>query len=306
MIILAHVGPPAAIFQLRNFDVPLMVMVAGTSFGISYHNEPYGTYLWKRINRLVFPVWIFLTIYFLMLYITGFPTTLPNVDKIVTSYLLLSGIGYVWIIRIFLLVALVSPIICLINSRTSSNARYLALTGTGYLLYELLLVSMPISDSFAGRTLESTLLYVLPYSFVFAIGLRLPSLTKPQIKRLCLGAVSVFILIGGALYFESGKFIPTQNFKYPPKAYYLSFALAVSLFLWLISDRVLSATIFKRLLKPIAFIAQNSIWIYLWHIPMVEMIHLGFFIKFPTVFLALRRFHTVDIWVAESCAGTLA
>ncbi len=32
MIIFAHVNPPAVLFQLRNFDVPLMVLISGVSF----------------------------------------------------------------------------------------------------------------------------------------------------------------------------------------------------------------------------------------------------------------------------------
>lgn len=32
MIFLAHIGPPAALFQLRSFDVPLMIFVSGLSY----------------------------------------------------------------------------------------------------------------------------------------------------------------------------------------------------------------------------------------------------------------------------------
>lgn len=64
MIILAHVSPPDIVFQGRNFDVPLMVIVAGLSFQVSYRYESYISYLWKRIKRLLFPVWLFLSIVF--------------------------------------------------------------------------------------------------------------------------------------------------------------------------------------------------------------------------------------------------
>jgi len=59
MIILAHVDPSDGLFQLRNFDVPLMVLISGVSFGLSYKGEPYGSYVWKRVKRLLLPVWIF-------------------------------------------------------------------------------------------------------------------------------------------------------------------------------------------------------------------------------------------------------
>lgn len=36
-IILAHVGPPAVVMQLRNFDVPLMVILSGMLAANSQH-----------------------------------------------------------------------------------------------------------------------------------------------------------------------------------------------------------------------------------------------------------------------------
>ena len=32
MVIFAHVGPPKLLFQLRNFDVPLLVIISGMAF----------------------------------------------------------------------------------------------------------------------------------------------------------------------------------------------------------------------------------------------------------------------------------
>ncbi|MBX2834034.1 MAG: acyltransferase family protein [Micavibrio sp.] len=67
LIIFAHVKAPYVLIQLRSFDVPLMVMVSALSFSISFSGKSisYGAYVWSRIKRLVFPVWIFLSLYFL-------------------------------------------------------------------------------------------------------------------------------------------------------------------------------------------------------------------------------------------------
>ena len=64
MIILAHSGPPGGIFQLRNFDVPLMVFCSGFvfSYGVSYSG--YLSYVMARLQRLVIPVWFFLLFFF--------------------------------------------------------------------------------------------------------------------------------------------------------------------------------------------------------------------------------------------------
>lgn len=50
-IIIAHINPSPLLFQLRNFDVPLMVFLSGVSFRISSgNNDGYSYCLWGR-NR---------------------------------------------------------------------------------------------------------------------------------------------------------------------------------------------------------------------------------------------------------------
>ncbi|MFQ3221147.1 MAG: fucose 4-O-acetylase-like acetyltransferase, partial [Paraglaciecola sp.] len=105
MIIFAHIGSYGVLFQIRNFDVPLMVLVSGMSFGLSYKtNEEYFNYLWKRVKRLIFPVWIFLTVYFVSLLMLDPQSLDLDLKTVITSYLLIGGIGYVWIIKVFILV----------------------------------------------------------------------------------------------------------------------------------------------------------------------------------------------------------
>ena len=149
MVIFAHVNPPDLLFQLRDFDVPLMVIVSALSFGLSYSPQhSYKSYLWKRIKRLVFPVWIFLSIYFTAEYIV-FPESLElNLQTIMSSYMLTSGIGYVWIIRVFLLVALLSPLIFYIHKNTDSNLRYFGVWSFIIFSYEVLRSLINLFESF--------------------------------------------------------------------------------------------------------------------------------------------------------------
>lgn len=69
-IILAHVAPPAWLMQMRNFDVPLMVLISGDLAGraITKKKLNYFEYLKKRVFRLVKPVWIFLVIFFIFMF----------------------------------------------------------------------------------------------------------------------------------------------------------------------------------------------------------------------------------------------
>ena len=124
MIILAHSSPGYVIFQLRNFDVPLMVLLSGAVFSLSYKEENYFAYVWKRFKRLVLPVWIFLTVYFSAIYITGYQLNTLSYDVMFNTYALLSGIGYVWVIRVFLLMALIAPALYWWNKKQASSPVY--------------------------------------------------------------------------------------------------------------------------------------------------------------------------------------
>lgn len=301
MIILAHSGPPEAIFQARTFDVPLMVIVAGLSFRASYKEEPYLSYLWKRVKRLLFPVWLFLSIYFLVISTTGYPIAAPSIKKIASSYLLLDdgGIGYVWIIRVFLLVASVSPFIISFCRRTSSHRKYMLTMVAIYVAYELILsISRPFLNSLPGYIFEEIILYLVPYAVVFSIGLRLPEFGRNQLLLMAAAAFIIFGVWTGELWILSGKAIPIQDFKYPPQSYYLSYAIFVSVVAWILSERIIPFLRNSFIFAAIQFVAQNSIWIYLWHIPFRESFRftpLPFYLKYPLVFAGATLFTFLQV-----------
>jgi fucose 4-O-acetylase-like acetyltransferase len=286
MIILAHVEPTALVFQLRNFDVPLMVLLSGMSFSLAIKKEPFTKYVWKRIKRLVFPVWIFLTLYFLINYVTDMSLGSFSYKEIVTSYLLISGIGYVWIIRVFLMMALLSPFINSINEKIRNDIKYLLLLTTILILFEVFrYFLLPYTSHGIGKPLSLLFFDVVPYALIFGLGLRLQYLKSKTIHILFLLSSTLFISIAYSLTVINGHFVPTQDFKYPPSIYFLSYALSISIALWLLVRKYLAVLDKLKLVKDaIMFIAQNSIWVYLWHIPFITLIHLGFVTKYILVF----------------------
>jgi fucose 4-O-acetylase-like acetyltransferase len=301
MIILAHVDPPGLLFQLRNFDVPLMILISAMSFGLSYKtNEPYSSYVWKRIKRLVFPVWVFLSVYFLIIYIFNPGSDELDFTTILTSYALLEGIGYVWIIRVFLLVALISPLLFTWHQHTPRNSQYFMILALSFLAYELLrYFSLPYIQSGAGELASSVALYLVPYGIIFAIGLRMIQLNKNQLYAIAFSSLAIFIVAGLWLWFLNNEFIPTQSLKYPPSIYYFSYAVFISSLLWIHSGFI-DQSIETLKLKPLVlFIARNSIWVYLWHIPLIKTIQTHFFLKFLIAFSVAVTLTYVQIWMID-------
>ena len=300
MIILAHVGPPGIIFQLRNFDVPLMVIVSGMSFGLAFKGEQYSQYVWKRIKRLVFPVWIFLSIYFLFLF--ALQADDLNFRMVLSSYFLIGGIGYVWIIRVFLLVALLAPFIYLFHKNTKSDSRYLSKLLAVFFLYEFCrYYFIPYLTGDMGEIVSLVFFYAIPYSILFALGLRIPTINNKNNMMFFLVVSILFVGIASMLAYIHGEFMATQQYKYPPSIYYFSYAISVSVFLWIVSSKIWKVVSRNRKAKSlILFMAQNSIWIYLWHIPLIEFVKTNFFLKYLIVVSISVSITYLQVWIVTN------
>ncbi|WP_417624280.1 acyltransferase family protein [Paremcibacter congregatus] len=272
LIILAHIEPPEWLFRLRNFDVPMMVLVAGLSFAHSTGADSYLHYVWKRIKRLLLPVWIFLTVYFLVIWTFGLDMEVLSLDRVVESYSLHKGIGYVWIIRIFLLVALAAPFILKLDQKIASNRTYLLVLAAFYLGYEFLLhFTEPYAATPSGKLISLYLYYGICYSLVFALGVRFQRFTVGEFCLIFVAACLVHGSFGYIYYLDVGEIISTQETKYPPSAYYIFYAILVSVVLWKASPLLVKGVEMSRFVeRTVMFVAQNSLWIYLWHIPFVS------------------------------------
>lgn len=302
MIIFAHVDPPSILFQLRNFDVPLMVLVSGMSFGFGYKNEPYIQYLWKRIKRLVFPVWIFLTLYFWAILLFRPAGQSLNFKTLFDSYFFIDGIGYVWIIRVFLLVALVSPLLYFISNKLKSDLKYLLILATAFLCYEgVRFLAISYINVSIPQFFLITIFYIIPYSFVFALGIRLPRLSHRNNLLIIACFISAFFTIGIELWMRAGDFVQTQNYKYPPSLYYLAYAVSVSIFVWICSEKIWKVLEKSARLKEfVLFVARNSLWIYLWHIPLVKLLETNFLIEYLAVFTIPTAIVFIQVWLVQN------
>ena len=70
----------------------------------------------------------------------------------------------------------------------------------------------------------------------------------------------------GGIWALTGNFAPTQEFKYPPMLYYLSYAFTFIAFLWYYRQGILNILRYIGVLRFCIYIGRHTLWIYLWHI----------------------------------------
>lgn len=263
LVILAHVEIPKVIFQLRNFEVPLLMIASGILAVHSYGKCKNSIeYFMKRIKRLILPTWIFLILFFIIDFLCE-QKYIHNKNSIIDSFLLTGGIGYVWIIRIYILNALSIPI--LIKLKTVLHKKlYYCIILVLYVIYELIFLKFGNANNF----LKYFIYYIVPYGFVCtSLGIELKEIKKRNIFIIGIILMLIFVGLSVSLYIERGQFIITNEYKYPPRLYYLSYAIGVSLLIYYLIDKVNILNIKERCnIEIIKFISSHTMWIYLWHI----------------------------------------
>lgn len=293
-VIFAHVNPPNVLFQLRNFDVPLMVIISGFLFGNNELGKQFNLldYLKKRFLRLIVPVWVFLALYFLCYFVSclflhiRFPFSILTIGS---TFALWSGIGYVWIIRVFFSVAVLGPLF--VNKLMNKDNKFVLFL-LFYVLYELTFFIFNLYIPLGGiKTLATGLLFnTMGYLLIFTLGVifykHQQLLNKMSFKPLIFCFVILF-MAEILTYVKSGDIIDFQYYKYPPRTLYLFYSLLISLvaikYHYLFNK--ISNTFFINI---ISFIGSSTLWIYLWHIPFIiyfNTIHISFFYEYCIVLL---------------------
>ena len=303
LIILAHVAPPETLLHLRSFDVPMMLFVSGLAYAGKSPTYSIG-FLTRRFLRLVVPVYLFLTFYFLAaaaLYATLGIDFGIRAHHVIGSYLLMDGIGYVWVIRVFLIVSLLTPFLLAINRKVTSHTLLAIL-----LLAAVAATTCAIRANFLTQSIlvREFLYYAIGYGAMFLLGVRAATATPSA--RAILAIVILIALVTTAFAHNLDTFVCFNNFKYPPQLSFLLYGALMSLLTMFIakaatpqsiSDSTQSPTIPPTqsprsraftLANPLTlFIGANTIWIYLWHIPLIQLtgrLSLHFLLRYIIVY----------------------
>ncbi|MGL1559684.1 acyltransferase family protein [Vibrio parahaemolyticus] len=250
-IVYAHtMGHSEFYSNLRTFDVCLLVFLSGY---VSSVKGSIKDFLIKRIVRLVIPVWFFLSIYFLFIFIFNvlglidYSFTLGN---ILGSYSLINGIGYVWVIRVFLIVSILGYFLL----KTISSERLIFIIVFILTGFTLLLNSIGLEN----RIIYLFILEPLPYLAPFMLGAFVKRFTFTKLSALLLLVFSFFCVVSIFLL-KSSFFI-----KYPPSFYYIFYGCGMSLLVFILVRSIFPYFYF---LRYISWFGVNSMPLYLWHIP---------------------------------------
>ncbi|WP_289053716.1 acyltransferase family protein [uncultured Pseudoalteromonas sp.] len=269
IIMIAHSSPPGWIFQLRNFGTPLLVIGSALTYSYIFRDKPLviKRFIKKRVSRLILPLWLFLTFFFtFFLVMSPFFEDFPFTSyEVITSYFLFDGIGFVWVFKIYLFLAFVTPLAIKLNRQVEKNSTYLIILLIVYFMYELLVVFLrEIAGDAQSILINKFLFIIIPYSLLFFYGYRLEKISNKAVFYFSLFSLFIFIYLLISKYIELGEFVPTQDFKYPPTLYYFSYAFFCINTIYLIFVRHLNAGFYIS--KWVVWLSSNSLWIYLWHI----------------------------------------
>ncbi len=298
LIILAHVSAPELLLQLRTFDVPMMFFISGLAYS---GKEPDFSiqFLWHRIKRLLFPTYIFITAYYLIAKVLDVSIGISvdvSIKSVLDSYLLIGGIGYLWVIRVFLLVGILTPILLYVESKLKNNKLLFACS-----LFWLVLFSVMITKEICMEyvIIKLFVYYAASYSILFVWGVRAKKMEDKSLVHYMVPFL--FFSLGIIVFFylaNHGHNYAINRYKYPPCWHFVLYGLFMSILLYLIVRK----SKMTHINKWIQFIGSNTIWIYFYHIPLVqvfEMIDVHWIIKYLAVFSIAFVFTLLQVSLVE-------
>lgn len=205
-----------------------MATLLGSSYQITRGNSiDYCSYLIKRIKRLLVPTWSFLLIFFCAMFVGSFLLNKEfySLSMIIRTFTMLDGVGYVWIVRIFFTVAVISPLLNALYERFSiSHQRFLILI-IGLSIQYVICKFGPIGNVFYRELICNTFGYVI---LAFVRMMIMEQSVKMNLCVVMLGALQ-FIFFG-----VQNKFELLQLNKYPPNLYFLGYGVMISIGLFVI------------------------------------------------------------------------
>ena len=248
--------------EFRVFDVVMLMFASAMAFNYSFKkNDSYIDYVFKRFKRLVLSTWIFLIIFFLVF--IGIMHYEYDTYAVLTSFLLLSGIGYVWIFRVSFINALICPWIKKLFRANNFINIIIALfcllfNDIIYFLFASLVGLSVMLDIFS-----IFITYTIAYGFVSYIGMFWTIMEKKLQYQTLFMLIVTFIFV---MIIYPNNLI--SLYKYPPLSPYILYGCIMTIFMMLIINKLS----LNKSNKYIKWISINTFNIYLAHIVVLTIL----------------------------------
>ena len=195
-----------------------------------------------------------------------------------STYLLLNGIGYVWIFRIMLMMALINPLLRIISDKINTFFSKALMLELALIFFNELLAIICIyvfGDSILFKIIKMTVCYFIGYSILSIMGMIFIKLkTNDLVKLIVINGV--IVLLSTYIY---GVFSPS-DFKYPPMAQFICYGLFACILFYLLFSWKTSSNV--TINKAIVWLSKYSLNVYLAHILVIFL--LGYFnLKFTPI-----------------------
>lgn len=279
--IVPHVLSPDLLVQIRTFDVIMLVMISGMSFTLqnqSGKTQNYLYYLKRRIVKLLKPTFILIIVVVTSM---NFGSVLMSkemsygVEDVIKSILLFEeGIGYVWIIKVYIAMAVIAPIAMKAVEKIENTCMFFSLCTLIFIAYIGIKCTAALSTSpLISVVLSEYVFYLIAYSIPFLIGMYFCYRKDEEWTKL-IWFIIPFIIVQIVMTVNGRGFVPNDN-KYPPDLYYLSYGVACSLVIYKIAP--------KRIPYVVTWLSKNSLVFYLvqvfwvlWLSRILNSLHINF------------------------------
>lgn len=168
---------------------------------------------------------------------------------------------YFWIIRILVVMAILAPF--LIQTREMSKNKLIVLC---ILLLSITEILALISENYY----YTIWIMFIPYAVYYILGINLNRFSEVMILNTGLALFVLYAIMAVFLSYESGCFVLTSDYKYPPRFFYTSYALGTSALLWYYRKKIVAFLEVVKIKNFALFVGSHTFWIYLWHIPIVD------------------------------------
>jgi len=259
LVISAHVfGTSTPILQLLfGCNVAIMIVVSGYC-SVKSSECSLAHYYKKRGKQLIIHSWTFFVVYFGLVGLLNIGKMYPySSSQIIKTFLFMDGIGFTWIIAVFIITSFVTPLIRLMIEKMPQIKLCfpIAYWGVGLLLFVLNI----------GNSMVKVFLYISGYVFLTFIGF---SVKKDwSYKRVYfISGIIVLLCCIAILFSKQEDIFDLSGNKYPPTVYYITYGMTISILLISLLSRYDEKLNKWKGSKYITKISSLSFDIYLWHI----------------------------------------